>query len=135
MDSQEKKAFNWVVRQGNITLFADKDKVFLEIKSDNNSTCLLEKSDADDIISILTDLSGSIWDDPAYQREPYTGKLYELDDNGKAYWDIGNTRLFLGVNDQEDALEMYVEGDPVMKASVNTSIEIIQIMSHFSNRL
>ena len=135
MDSKDNQVFNWVVRQGNITLFGDNDKIHLEINKENNQTCLLTKSDAEEVVSILTDISGSIWDDPYYQKEPYPGKLYKLNGDGKAYWDIGATKLFVGLNDKEDALEMNVEGDPVMKVSVNASIEIIQIMSHFSNRL
>jgi hypothetical protein len=134
MDNQ-KQAFNWVVKQGSIMLFADNDKIHFEINKENNPTCLLTKEDAEEVVSILTDISGNIWDNPAYTKEPYTGKLYTLDDNGKAYWDISETRLFIGLNDQQDALEMNFEGNPIMKVPVNFSIEIIQIMTHFSNKI
>ena len=115
-------------------LFADNDKIHLEINNENNPACLLTREDAGEVISILTDISGNIWDNPDYTKEPYTGKLYTLDD-GKAYWDINETRLFIGLNDRQDALEMSFQGSPVMKVPVNFSIEIIQIMTHFSNKL
>jgi hypothetical protein len=135
MDNHDKQAFHWVVKQGNIMLLADNDKIHLEINKENNPTCLLTKSDAEEVIFILTNISRNIWDNPNYTKEPYTGKLYTLDDNGKAYWDINDTRLLVGLNDQQDALEMNFQGNPVMKVSVNFSIEIIQIMTHFSNKL
>jgi hypothetical protein len=135
MDNHDKQIFNWVVKQGNITLFADNDKIYLEINKENNPACLLTRSDAEEVISILTDISGNIWDNPGYTKEPYKGKLYLLDENGKAYWDINETRLFVGLNDQQDALEINFQGNPVMKVPVNLSIELIQIMTHFSNKL
>ena len=135
MDNHDKQAFNWVVKQGNILLLADNDKIHLEINKENNPTCLLTKSDAEEMIFILTNISRNIWDNPNYTKEPYRGKLYMLDDNGKAYWDINETRLFVGLNDQQDALEMDFHGNPVMKVPVNFSIEITQIMTHFSNKL
>lgn len=135
MDNYDKQTFNWVVKQGNIALFADNDKIHLEINKENNPTCLLTKSDAEEVIFILTNISRNIWDHPDYAKEPYKGKLYMLDDNGKAYWDINETRLFIGLNDQQDALEINFQGNPVMKISVNFSIEIAQIMTHFSNKM
>ena len=135
MGNQDKQAFNWVVKQGNITIWPENDKIHLEINKENNPTCLLTRSDAEEVISILTDIAGSIWENPDYVKEPYKGKLYRLDDNGKAYWDINETRLFAGLNDQQDAVEMDFQGSPVMKLSVNLAIEIVQIMTHFSNQL
>jgi hypothetical protein len=135
MDNHDKQAFNWVVKQGNIILLADNDKIHLEINKENSPTCLLTKSDAEEVISILTNVSKDIWDSPSYTKEPYKGKLYRLDDDGKAYWDINETKLFVGLNDQQDALEMNVQGNPVMKLPVNLSIEIVQVMTHFSNKL
>lgn len=133
MDNHDKQVFNWVVKQGSIMLFADNDKIHLEINKENNPSCLLTKDDAEEVILILTNISRSIWDNPDYAKEPYTRKLYTLDDNGKAYWDINETRLFIGLNDQQDALELSLQGNPVMKVPINFSIEIVQIMTHFSS--
>jgi len=58
-----------------------------------------------------------------------------LDHNGKAYWDVNETRLFVGINDQQDALEMNFQGTSVMKVPVNVAVEIIQIMTHFYGKL
>lgn len=135
MENHDKQVFNWVVKQGNITLLADNDKIHLEINTENNPACLLTRSDAEEVISILTNMSSTIWNNPDYIKEPYKGKLYMLDNNGKAYWDINETRLFVGLNDQQDALEMNFQGNPVMKVPVNFSIEIVQIMTHFANKL
>jgi hypothetical protein len=135
MDNHNAQVFNWVVKQGNITLLAENDKIHLEINKEDHPACLLTKDDAEEVISILTDISRNIWNNPDYAKEPYTGPLYSLDGNGKAYWDINDTRLFIGLNDQQDALEMNFQGNPVMKVPVNFSIEIIQIITHFSNKL
>ena len=135
MDNHDKQVFNWVVQQGNIILLADNDKIHLEINKEKHPSCLLTRGDAEEVISILTNMSRDIWDNPDYTREPYKGKLYKLDENGKVFWDINGTRLFIGLNDQQDALEMNFEGEPVMKVPVNFSIEIAQIMTHFSDKL
>lgn len=135
MDNPDKQVFNWVVKQGSILVFTDNDKIHLEINKENHPTCLLTRSDAEEVIAILTNLSKNIWDNPAYTKEPYKEKLYKFDDNGKAYWDISETRLLVGLDDQEEALEMNVQGHPVMKVPVNVSVEMIQIMTHFSNQL
>ena len=135
MDNQDKQAFSWLVRQGNILLLADHDKVHLEINKENNPTCLLTKSDSEEVISILTDLSRSIWENPDYVKEPHTGNLYTLDNNGKVYWDINETRLFIGLNNEHDAMEINYQGNHVLKLPINYSVEIIQIMTHFSNQL
>jgi hypothetical protein len=135
MDNQGKQAFSWLVRQGSILLLADHDKVHLEINKENNPTCLLTKSDSEEVISILTNLSRSIWEKPDYVKEPYTGDLYILDSNGKAYWDINETRLFIGLNNEHDAMDINYQGNHVLKLPINYSVEIIQIMTHFSNQL
>lgn len=135
MDNYNKQVYNWVVKQGNITLYADNDKIHFEINKESNPTCLLNKSDAEEIISILTDIARNIWDNPAYTKEPYNGKLYTLDENGNAYWNINETMLLIGLNEAQDALEINFQGSPVMKVPVNFSIEMIQIMNQFSNRL
>jgi len=83
MDNHNKQVFNWVVKQGNIILFADNDKIHLEINKENNPTCLLTESDAEEVISILTNISSDIWDNPDYTKEPYTGKLICLTTMGK----------------------------------------------------
>ena len=132
MDSADKRFFSWMVKQGNIMVFADNDKIHLEINKENNAACLLTKGDAEELVVILTKISKSIWDNPNYTKEPYTGNLFRFDDFGKAYWDINETRLFIGFNDQQNALEMDFQGSRILKLSVNFSIEIIQVMTQFS---
>ena len=127
--------FNWVVKQGNIVLSADNNKIHLEINKEDHSTCLLTKTDAEEVIDILTGIAEKIWNNAEYTKEPYTGKLYTINDNGKAFWDINETRLIIGLNDQQDALEMNFQGNAVIKLSVNLAIEIVQIITHFANKL
>jgi len=135
MDNQEKRVFNWVVRQGNIIVFADDDKIHLEINKENYPTCLLTKSDAGEVINILTNMAEDIWHNPDYTREPYKGKQYILDEDGKVYWDISETKIFVGLNDQHDALEIDFQGSNVTKMPVNICVEMVQILTHFSNKL
>lgn len=135
MDKQGNKIFNWVVVQGNIVLFMDNDKIHLEINKDNHPACLLTRADAEEVIDILSDVSEEIWNQPGYVKEPYTGKLYKQDESGKVYWDISESRVFIGLNEGQDLLEIDVKGGPVVKLPLNVSVEIIQVMTHFLNRL
>ena len=135
MDNQDKKVFSWIVKQGNLVIFAENDKIHFEINKENNPTCLLTRSDAQEVISILSEISQTIWTNPEYIKEPYKGKIYQLDENGKAYWDINETRLFMGNNDDQEALELDFSGNPVMKIPVNISVEMIQVMDHFLGEL
>ncbi|MCE3074710.1 hypothetical protein [Chryseobacterium gwangjuense] len=135
MDNHNKQTFNWIVKQGSIILLADNDKIHLEINKETHSTCLLTKNDAKEIISILTDLSRSIWEKPGYIKEPYTEKLYTLESDGKVYWDMNETRLHIGLNEEHNAIDVNYQGNKVFKLPINYSVEIIQMMTHFSNQL
>ncbi|RYY96589.1 MAG: hypothetical protein EOO11_13115 [Chitinophagaceae bacterium] len=134
MDNQDRH-FHWVVKQGNVSLFADNDKIQLGISPEDHPSCLLTGRDAEDVIAILTELSGAIWTNPDYVKEPYRGKQYRLDDKGNAYWDINGTRLSVGINDEQDALTLDLQGSSVVKIPVNYSVEIIQVMTHFYDKI
>lgn len=135
MNNQDNQTFNWVVKQGSILMYADKDRIHFEINTENNSCCLLTEDDAEDITGILTELSGNIWDNPEYIQEPYTGRKYELAEDGKVYWTINEAKLSIGLNEGEDALEMNLEGSSAVELSVNQAVEVLQIMTHFAGKL
>ena len=135
MENQDKQIFSWIVKKGSIILSGGNDKINLEINKEGNPACLLTRTDAKEIISILTEISQNIWNSPGYTKEPYLGKIFKLNDQGKAYWEINETILYIGINDEEEALELDFEGNPVLILPVNVSIEIIQIMEHFLNEL
>lgn len=129
---QENQIYKWMVRRGSILIAKDGDKVHLELDKESSESCQLTEKDTDEILSILTTLSRSIWDKPDYVKEPYNGKSYKIDEsNDLVYWELGETTLYLGFDENEDVLEINYSGDSVVKASINTTVEIIQIMDHF----
>jgi hypothetical protein len=135
MHNQESQVHKWLVKRGSILLFGDGDKIHLELDNENSESCLLTEEDTEEVISIMTSLAGAIWDNPDFVQESYGGKLYKTDDdNGLIYWELEHAKLYVGFNENEDAVEMKYSGDPVMKVPVNCAVEIIQIMTHYFKR-
>ena len=113
-------------------LFEDRDKIHLELDKENSESCLLTKEDTEEVISIMTSLAGAIWNSPDFIKEPYQGQLYKIDNNnGIVYWDVEQSRLHVGFNVNEDAIEINYSGDSGLKVPVNYAVEIIQIMTHY----
>lgn len=132
MHNQETQVYKWLVKRGSILLFEDRDKIHLELDKENSESCLLTKEDTEEVISIMTSLSGAIWNNPDFIKEPYQGRLYKIDNNnGIVYWDVEQSRLYVGFNVNEDAIEINYNGDSVVKVPVNYAVEIIQIMTHY----
>lgn len=132
MHNSEKQVYKWLVKRGSILLSEDSDKIQLELDNENSESCLLTKEDTEEVISIMTSLAGAIWDNPDFIKEPYKGQQYKSDNsNGSIYWDLEHTKLHIGFNVNEDALEMNYSGDSVLIVSVNYAVEIIQIMTHY----
>jgi len=134
MDEQNSPLFSLQLRQGNILLFEDGWQVHFEVGQENHTACLLTPSDSEELMNILTGISKSIWENPGYVKEPYTGQLYRMDETGAAYWTINGAKLSIGLNEQQDAVAIYCEGDPAFKLSVNQAVEIIQVLAHFSKQ-
>jgi len=130
MHNQENKIYKWLVKSGSILLFRDSDKIHLELDKEASESCLLTQEDAEAVISILTSIAEAIWDSPGYTKEPYQGQLYKTD-NELVYWDLGQTKLFIGFNANENAVAINYSGDAVLKVTVNCAVEIIQILTHF----
>lgn len=132
MHNQENQVYKWLVKRGSILLFQDRDKIHLELDKENSESCLLTKEDTEEAISIMTSLSGAIWNSPDFIKEPYEGRLFKIDNNnGLVYWDLEQTRLSVGFNVNEDAIEINYSGDSVLKVSVTYAVEIIQILTHY----
>jgi hypothetical protein len=129
--NQENQVYKWLVKRGSILLSEDRDKIHLELDKENSESCLFTKENTEEVISILASLSGAIWDNPEFIKEPYEGQLYKIDNtNGLVYWDFEQTRLYVGFNVNEYVIEINYSGDSVIIVSVNYAIEIIQIMTH-----
>ncbi len=130
MHNQENKIYKWLVKSGSILLFRDSDKIHLELDKEASESCLLTQEDAEAVISILTSIAETIWHNPDYVKEPYQGQLYKTDKELE-YWDLGQTKLFIGFNANEQAIAMNYSGDAVLKVPVNYAVELIQILTHF----
>lgn len=72
-----------MVKQGNIIVLADNDKIHPGINKENNPTCLLTKSDAEEVIAILTSISGNIGTTLIIQRRRTTENCIYLTTMGK----------------------------------------------------
>nr|WP_067055854.1 hypothetical protein [Mucilaginibacter sp. L294] len=132
MNNQETQVYKWLIKRGSILLFEDRDKIHIELDKKSSESCLLTKEDTEEVISIMTSLSGAIWNSPDYIKEPYEGQIFKIDNNnGPVYWDLEQTTLYVGFNVNEDAIEINYSGDSVLKVSVNYAVEIIQIMTHY----
>lgn len=132
MHNKMEQVYKWLVKRGSILLFKDRDNIHLELDKEKSESCLLTKEDTEEVISIMTSLAGAIWNNPDFIKEPYEEQLYKIDNNnGLIYWDLEHTRLYVGFNLNEDALEINCSGDPVIIVSVNCAVEIIQLMTHY----
>ncbi len=133
MHNQEQQVYKWLVKRGCLLLFKDGDKIHLELDQENSESCLLTQEDTESLIAILTSLAETIWHNPDYIKEPYLGQLYRTE-NDLVYWDLGETKLYIGFNVNEYALTINYSGNAVVKISVNYAVELIQIMTHYGKR-
>jgi len=135
MHNEAQQVYKWLVKRGIILIFKDGDKIQLELDQENSGSCLLTKEDTEAIISILTSLAETIWHNPEYIKEAYTGKLYKTDnENDLVYWDLDETKFYIGFNVNEDALSISYSGDAVLKIPVNYAVELIQILTHYGRQ-
>lgn len=133
MHNEAQQVYKWLVKRGIILIFKDGDKIQLELDQENSGSCLLTKEDTEAIISILTSLAETIWHNPDYIKEPYQGQLYKID-NDLVYWDLDETKFYIGFNVNEDALSISYSGDAVLKIPVNYAVELIQILTHYGRQ-
>jgi len=130
MNNQEQQVYKWLVKSGSILLFKDADKIHLELDKETSESCLLTKEDAEAVISIITSIAQSIWNSSCYTKEPYQGQLFKTADE-LVYWDLGQTKLYVGFNVKEQVIAINYSGDAVLKVTVNYAVELIQILTHF----
>ncbi|TCZ66927.1 hypothetical protein [Flaviaesturariibacter aridisoli] len=135
MEQTDKQVYQWQVKKGSVLLFREEHKIHLGLDTDASASCLLTEADTEDVVSILTALAGAIWKDPDFVKEPYAGRLFRTDDsNGRTYWDLAPSRLSVGFNESEDAVEIDCSGDPVLLLPVNYAVELIQVLTHYQKQ-
>ncbi|RYY88356.1 MAG: hypothetical protein EOO15_09285 [Chitinophagaceae bacterium] len=133
MQDQNKPVYQWIVKRGRVELMQEEDQVQLRLDLGGSACCLLTSSDAEEVLSILTSLAGAIWDQPGFVKEPPGGKKYVIDaEKEQVYWDLPGGKLYVGFNDDEDALELGYSGTEAILLPVNYAVELVQIMTHFS---
>jgi len=126
----ENKIYNWFVKNGNILIQKNEDYISLQVSYERDF-CLLTQSDADEVIEILISLSRQIWENPNYERKPYSGQLFKELEN-KYYWEIDTSELFIQYNDTENAIEIKCNGNSTLNLEINYVVEIIQILEHLN---
>jgi hypothetical protein len=127
----ENQIYNWFVKNGNIQIQKKEDYISLQLDYEKGEYCLLTHSDTHEIIDLLTNISKEIWEDPNYQRQPYTNQLFKYNGN-EYYWGIETSQILIKYNKMEDAIEIKYAGSSRMNLEVNHVIEIIQIMEQLS---
>ena len=132
MFSMESQVYNWFVKNGNILIKRNEDHVSVQIDYENGESCLITRSDADEIIQLLTGIAKQIWQDPAYERRPYTGQLYKKVNNGYS-WETETSELVIKFNEIEDAIEVKYKGNRTLNLEINYVVEVIQILEHLNS--
>ncbi|MEZ0006216.1 hypothetical protein ABH942_001579 [Flavobacterium sp. 28YEA47A] len=127
----EDKVYNWLVKKGNILIQKNGDCIALKLNYENGDCCLLTSSDTHEIIELLTNISKQIWEDPDYERKPYTNQLHKKTEN-EYCWEIEDSQLLLKYNDTEDVIEIKCKGNNSLNLEINYAVEIIQILEHLS---
>lgn len=127
----ENQVYNWFVKKGNIQIQKIGNCIALQLDYENGESCLLTRSDNDEIIQLLTEIAKQIWENPNYVRIPYTNKLYEKIDN-EFYWKIDTSKLLIRHNDIEKAIEIRSGGSKELNLEINYIVEIIQILEHLN---
>lgn len=127
----ENQVYNWFVKNGNIQIQKKEDRISLQLDNEKKEYCLLTQSDAYEIIDLLTQISKEIWENPNYQRQPYTNQLFKHNGN-EYYWEIEGSQILINYNEIEDAIEIKYKGNSNIDLEVNHTVEIIQIMDQLS---
>lgn len=127
----ENQVYSWFVKKGNILIQRNGDCIALQLDYEKGDYCLLTPSDTSEIIELLTAISTQIWEDPDYERKPYTNQLYQKNENGY-YWEVGTSQLLLEYNETEEALAIKCNGNSRLNLEINYVIEIIQILEHLN---
>ena len=127
----ENQVYNWFVKNGNIQIQKKEDRISLQLDNEKKEYCLLTQSDAYEIIDLLTQISKEIWENPNYQRQPYTNQLFKHNGN-EYYWEIDGSQILINYNEIEDAIEIKYKGNSNIDLEVNHAVEIIQIMDQLS---
>lgn len=125
----ENKVYNWLVKKGTISVRKNGDLITLQLDYENGESCLLTRADNDEIIQLLTTIAEQIWENPNYERKPYTKQLYEKIDNDY-YWEINGSKLIIRYN--ENATEIRSDESKELNIEINYIIEIVQILEHLS---
>ena len=127
----ENKIYNWFVKKGTISVRKNGDLITLQLDYENGESCLLTRSDNDEIIQLLTTIAEQIWENPNHERKPYTKQLYEKIDNDY-YWEINGSKLIIRYNENENATEIRSDESKELNIEINYIIEIVQILEHLS---
>ncbi len=127
----ENQVYNWFVKKGNIQIKKNEDCISLQLDYEKGEYCLLIHSDTNEIIDLLTNISKEIWEDPNYQRKPYTNQLFKNNGN-EYYWETETSQILINYNKIEDAIEIKYNGNSRINLEVNYVVEIIQIMEQLS---
>lgn len=125
------QVYNWYVKQGNMVIRRDEDSVFFQLDFEGADCCLLTDSDTAELIDLLTEVARQIWENPAYEKQPYAGPIYRTVDNTYS-WQIGDSELLIRYNENEQAVEIRCTGNTALHLEVNYAVEIIQILEHLN---
>ncbi|HCQ12923.1 hypothetical protein [Flavobacterium sp.] len=127
----ENQVYNWLVKKGTIIFRKNGDFITLQLDYENGESCLLTRSDNDEVVQLLTKIASQIWENPNYEKKPYTKQLYAKIDNDY-YWKIDGSKLLLRYNEIENATEIRIKENKELNIEINYIVEIIQILEHLN---
>ena len=102
------------------------------MNSANDTSCLLEPSDTEEVVEILTNLAQEIWLNPDYTRIPYSERLFTVVEE-EYFWDVESFQLQIKYNSNEEAIETKSTDNKILNLEVNQVVEIVQILKNLQD--
>lgn len=130
----EEKIYSWFVKKGNVLIHRNKFHVSLQLNAEDEEYCVLIKSDAEELIDLLTAIATQIWEDTAYVKEVYTKQLYKITEDDSYVWETEGSKLLLRYSEKEQGVTMKSAENTSLNIELNQIVEIIQILELLNNR-
>jgi hypothetical protein len=130
----EEKIYSWFVKKGNVLIHGNKFHVSLQLNAEDEEYCVLTKSDAEELIDLLTAIATQIWEDTAYVKEVYTKQLYKITEDDSYVWETEGSKLLLRYSEKEQGVTMKSAENTSLNIELNQIVEIIQILELLNNR-
>ncbi len=132
----DKKTYQWLVQKGKIQIYEEFPHIYLELDYENQEFCELNTQDILEIRNILYTLSSNIWSQLSLSDKPTSvhPKIEHIS-NTSFKWSFSDSAFFVTYNFADSTLRLQYEKKNKFTFSVNSIVEIIQILDHYLDNL